>query len=259
MPWSAQVRFTDCASGAPLAVTAAASIGSWKSDANGVVKVTEVPDADEYLVLAVGAGTAYADAYVALARDLNTSICLAQRTRTPPPVSVPVISTLSVVNGVLTVGFVTFGPVDAFHTVLVTLDPPFPEQPNGAQHEIGGHLTSYAYQNLVSGHRYRFSIQSVRKDDLGSDTSSEWVSIDFSVSYDSGWIPPMRNIRGVSATPGLLEVFAVAADQQVYLRGWPMAPAPSPQAPWAPWVVLGGNFPAGNTVSVVARNPDQLD
>lgn len=169
---------------------------------------------------------------------------------------VAVIKSLSVQGGVLTVDFASFGwETDSFDINLVTLDPPFPGQPNGVQLELAGDATSCTYQHLVGGHNYRFSVQSCAKyDSTGSSVCSDGVSMDFAVSVANGWVPPMQQARAVARDPGHLDVFAVAGDKRVWWRSW------SEEAPpWSIWQPIGGNFAPGNVVTAVSRDPGQID
>ena len=78
------------------------------------------------------------------------------------------------------------------------------------------------------------------------------MSVDFDVSLDTGWVPPMQKVHSVSCNPNQLDVVAVAADQQVWTRRWAAAP-------WSPGRPIGFQFPAGNVVTAVSRNPNQID
>jgi len=166
-----------------------------------------------------------------------------------------VINSSSVQGGTLTVGFGSIGwEVDSVNVNLVTLDPPFPGQPDGVQRELDGSATSCTYQHLIGGHRYRFSVQGCAKyDSTGSSTCSEWASIDFDVSYDNGWVPPMQKVRAIALDADRLDVFAVAADQRVWTRWW------TEEARWSAWQAIEGDFSPGNAVTPVSCNPGQID
>ena len=169
----------------------------------------------------------------------------------PAPVDPPSITSYYVQAGVLTVNF-SSADAHSFNINLVALDGPFPGQPNGNSREINGDDRRCIWEQVPGGHRYRFSIERCLKWGIENSRCSEIVSVDFDVSLDTGWVPPMQKVHSVSCNPNQLDVVAVAADQQVWTRR-------SAAAPWSPWRPIGGQFPEGNTVTAVSRNPNQID
>jgi hypothetical protein len=252
--WTIVFTVTDCQT--QKAISAVASDDEKAVIKNGPDKFTLTADGGDsaYTVLIQAGG--YLSKQVTFqssqAGTLQT-VCLEKAPPPPPPVPFgpPAITSYYVQAGVLTVEFSPPQDISDFNMRLEALDGPFPLQPSGTR-TFDGTDTKCIWENVLGGHRYRFSIQSVDKGFLKTNYS-DWVAVEFDVSVDTGWVPPMQKVRAVSRNPSQLDVVAIAANQQAWARSWTAG------TPWSAWQPIGGNFPAGNAVTLVSRNPNQLD
>lgn len=83
--------------------------------------------------------------------------------------------------------------------------------------------------------------------------SNGWLPI-------GGWFPPGATVAAVARSPQQLDVFICGHDGQVYTTWWPG----NDHKRWQSvinnsWLSIGGTFPAGAPLTVVARSPSQLD
>jgi hypothetical protein len=253
MTWTVVFTVSDCKTKQPLAAVVSDNIKAVAS-APGQYELTT--DADAYNVLVQAAGDGYVSKTVTFypsQAGTVQNICLDEVPPAPPPAPVdpPSITSYYVKGGVLTVDF-SSADAHSFNINLVALDGPFPGQPNGKSREIDGGDRRCIWEQVPGGHRYRFSIERCLKWGIENSRCSAIVSVDFDVSLDTGWVPPMQKVHSVSCNSNQIDVVAVAADQQVWTRRWAAAP-------WSPWRPIGFQFPAGNVVTAVSRNPNQID